>query len=325
LIAERDCAARGPGRGEERRGRIFNIQKFSLHDGSGIRTLAFLKGCPLACRWCSNPEGQSPFPELAFNPSKCIGTIECGRCVRSCTAGAIAHSADGKVRIHREVCSNCGECVDACPSTALELLGKCMGVDEVLAVVEEDSSFYARSGGGLTLSGGEPLAQAGFAREILKAARSRGIHTALETSGHGKWDDLREVCRHVDEVFYDVKSMDSAKHEEHVGVGNRRILANLRKLAEHLPDLRIVIRTPIVPGFNDLPGDVEAIADFIAGLPGSRRYELLPYHGFGAPKYRQLGRRYLLGELESPSEERMRRLREVAGAEGSGARTPADP
>ncbi len=310
--------ARDPGRGAESRGLIFNIQKFSLHDGSGIRTLVFLQGCPLACRWCSNPEGQVHLPELAFNASKCIGTVECGKCVPACGARAIVHSDDGKVEIDRERCNDCGDCVDACPARALELFGRTMSVDEVMGVVEEDSSFYARSGGGLTLSGGEPLAQAGFALALLKAARSRGIDTALETSGHCRWEDLKDVCRHVDQVFFDIKSVDCAKHEDHVGVGNRRILGNLRKLCEHFPDLSIVVRTPIVPGFNDSPGDVGAIADFVKELPGPRRYELLPYHGFGESKYRQLGKEYPLRELEAPSEQQMARLREVAGAVPAG-------
>lgn len=296
------------------RGLIFNIQKFSLHDGSGIRTLVFLQGCPLACSWCSNPEGQARSPELAFDVNKCIGTVECDRCLRACGAGAIADSEDGKVQIDRKLCNDCGDCVDACPSTALELLGRQMSVAEVMAVVEEDSSFYARSGGGLTLSGGEPLAQAGFAVELLKAARSRGIDTALETSGHCRWEDLQNLCRHVDQVFYDVKSADSARHEDHVKVGNGLILRNLRKLCEHFPDLPIVVRTPIIPGFNDSPGDVAAIARLVSDLPGSRRHELLPYHGFGEPKYRRLGKEYPLRDLEPPSEEEMARLREVAGA-----------
>lgn len=303
-----------PGSGEESRGLIFNIQKFSLHDGSGIRTLVFLKGCPLACRWCSNPEGQGRSPELAFDANKCIGIAECDRCAAACRAGAIAESDDGKVRIDRDLCDDCGDCVDACPGVALELLGRSMSVAEILDAVEEDSSFYARSGGGLTLSGGEPLTQARFAARLLDAARGRGIDTALETSGQCRWEDLREVCRRVDQVFYDVKSADSAKHEDYVHVGNGLILENLRRLCEQFPDLPVVVRTPIIPGFNDSPGDVRAIADLVRGLSGSRRLELLPYHGFGEPKYRRLGKDYSLRELEPPTEAQMARLRGVAGA-----------
>jgi len=312
------CGAARSDRGAENRGLIFNIQKFSLHDGSGIRTLVFLQGCPLACRWCSNPEGQARSPKLAFDVNKCIGTNECDLCVPVCGAGAIARSGDGRVQVDRELCSDCGDCADVCPSMALELLGRTMSVDEVLDAVEEDSSFYVRSGGGLTVSGGEPLSQARFAAELLQAARSRGIGTALETSGHCRWEDLRDVCSYVDQVFYDVKSADSSKHEDHVNVGNGVILRNLRKLCEHFPDLPIVVRTPVIPGFNDSPEDVGAIAQLVSDLPGSRRHELLPYHGFGEPKYRRLGKDYPLRDLEAPTEGQMARLREVAGTDGSG-------
>jgi pyruvate formate lyase activating enzyme len=303
-----------PVRGAGNRGLVFNVQKFSLHDGSGIRTLVFLQGCPLACRWCSNPEGQACSPTLAFDLNKCIGTSECGLCVPACGAGAIAHGRDGKVQIDRVLCNDCGECVDACPSQALEQLGKFMSVEEVLDTVEEDGSFYARSGGGLTLSGGEPLSQARFAVELLKAARSRGIDTALETSGHCRWEDLQDACGYLDQVFYDIKSADSARHEAHVKVGNELILRNLRKLCERFPDLPVVVRTPIIPGFNDSSGDVGTIARLVNDLPGAPRHELLPYHGFGEPKYRRLGKEYSLCELEPPSEERMASLREAAGA-----------
>jgi pyruvate formate lyase activating enzyme len=303
-----------PGRGAGKRGLIFNIQKFSLHDGSGIRTLVFLQGCPLACRWCSNPEGQVRSPKLAFDANKCIGTAECDRCREVCAEQAIAASEEGGVRIERELCNDCGDCVDACPSMALTLMGRSMSVDEVMEAVEEDSSFYARSGGGMTLSGGEPLTQARFAVELLSAARSRGIDTALETSGHCRWEDLRDACRHLDQVFFDVKTLDSARHEDFVQVGNRLILDNLRRLCEHFPDLDIVVRTPIIPGFNDSPEEVSAVAAFVKDLPGSPRYELLPYHGFGGPKYRQLDWEYPLTDIEPPSEEQMARLRRSAGA-----------
>jgi pyruvate formate lyase activating enzyme len=310
-----DAAARAPGAGAESRGLIFNIQKFSLHDGSGIRTLVFLQGCPLACRWCSNPEGQARLPVLAFDVNKCIGTAECDRCLQACAEKAIACSGDGRVRIERELCNDCGKCAEICPSLALTLLGRTMSVGEVLDAVEEDGSFYARSGGGLTLSGGEPLSQPRFAGELLKTARSRGIGTALETSGHCRWEDLQEVCRYADQVFYDVKCLDPARHEDHVRVGNRLILENLRRLCEQFPDLPVVVRTPIIPGFNDSPEDVAAVAGFVRDLPGSRSHELLPYHGFGGPKYRQLGWEYPLEDLEAPTEERMARLREIAGAD----------
>ena len=291
------------------RGLVFNIQKFSVHDGAGIRTLIFLKGCPLACDWCSNPEGQSYSQELAYNADKCIGVSECDFCRRVCEPNAIRVRDDGKVDIDRTACTECGNCVEACPSRALELFGTYMSVDEVIKVVEEDSSFYARSGGGLTLSGGEPVSQAQFVVELLKAAAGRGIDTALETSGLCNWNDLEEICRHVNQVFYDIKSMDAEKHKRATGVDNRPILENFRRLRETFPDLPVIVRTPVVPGFNDSPDDIKAIADFLDRVAPSAEYELLAYHRFGEPKYHQLGKQYPLPDLEPPAKEDMEKLR----------------
>jgi pyruvate formate lyase activating enzyme len=303
----------GVERGDPDRGLVFNIQKFSLHDGSGIRTLVFLKGCPLACRWCSNPESQSFAPELAYNAEKCIGTDECGECRPVCASGAIGERGDGKVEIDRGLCDDCGECVDRCPSRALELFGKSMSVDEVIGVVEEDGGFYARSGGGLTVSGGEPLSQAAFVSRLLQRARGRGIDTALETSGLCGWTDLREACAHLDQLFFDVKCLDPARHERGAGVANAVILANLRRVCEEFPELAITVRTPVVPGFNDSAEEIGAIARFLEALRGDLCYELLPYHRFGEVKYRQLGRAYPLPDLAPPSPQHMKRLREEMG------------
>lgn len=303
----------GLDRGDPDRGVVFNIQKFSLHDGSGIRTLVFLKGCPLACRWCSNPESQSFSPELAYNAEKCIGSAECDECRSVCGPGAIGERGDGKVEIDRGLCDDCGECVDRCPSQALELFGRSMSVDEVIGVVEEDGSFYARSGGGLTVSGGEPLSQATFVGRLLQRARSRGIDTALETSGLCGWPDLRGSCGHLDQLFFDIKCLDPIRHERGTGVVNPVILENLRRVREGFPELPITVRTPVVPGFNDSAEEIGAIARFLESLPGHLSYELLPYHRFGEVKYRQLGREYPLPELAPPSPEQMKRLRELMG------------
>lgn len=306
-----------PDKTDSDKGLVFNIQKFSLHDGSGIRTLVFLKGCPLACTWCSNPEGQSYSLELAYNENKCIGTDECTMCAEACRQGAVRESDDGKIEIDRALCDNCGECVEACPSKALELFGKYMSVDEVISVVEEDSGFYARSGGGLTLSGGEALSQIGFVVRLLKTAQSRGINTALETSGLCSWGDLENACRHVNHVFYDIKSMDPAKHKTATGIDNKLILENFRRLCGNFPELSVTVRTPVVPGFNDSPDDIKAITDFVHSMPGSCDYELLAYHRFGGPKYQQLGKEYTLQDLELPTEERMVILTEIARLEGT--------
>ncbi len=209
-------------------------------------------------------------------------------------------------------CEACARCVRACPAEAFELHGETLSVEDVLAEVEEDGVFYARSGGGLTVSGGEPLVQAAFAARLLAAARERGFDTALETSGCGRWDDLERMCRHANQVFYDVKALDPERHRYGTGVSNERILANLRQLCEAFPELPIVVRTPVVPGFNDDPASIRAIAGFLETLPRPVRYELLPYHGFGEPKYAQLGRSYELSGLEPPDPARMAELERVA-------------
>jgi len=294
------------------RGLIFDIQKFSLHDGEGIRTLVFFKGCPLACAWCSNPESQVYSAELVYARDRCIGTSECDRCLSACERGAIGTDSDGKVAIDRKRCDDCGECTHVCPSGALEISGEFMGVDDVIRAVEEDGAFYVRSGGGLTLSGGEPLSQIGFVKELLVTARGRGLDTAIETSGLCAWKSLEAVAPHIDQIFYDIKCMDPEKHERATGVSNEVILENFRKLRRHFPETALVVRTPVIPGVNDTEEDIRSIVEFIEGAGGAADYELLRYHEFGAPKYRKLGRAYPLDRAEPPSEERMDALEEIA-------------
>ena len=293
-------------------GLIFNIQKFSLHDGSGIRTLVFLKGCPLRCRWCSNPEGQVGYPELAYNKNNCIGTAECSWCIRVCKSGAIKEDSNGKVEIRRKLCDNCGDCVEVCPSKALEILGRYMSVEEVIAIVEEDSTFYARSGGGLTLGGGDPLFQPEFATRLLKLAQDRGIDTAIETTGHGDWQDLKDICLYANTIFFDIKCIDSVKHKRETGFTNELILENFQELSKSFDRLSIVARTPVIPGFNDTKTDIEAIVVFIQGGTANCNYELLPYHSFGESKYNQLGKKYSLTGLKPPSAGHMNSLRIIA-------------
>lgn len=297
---------------DTQRGLVFNIQKFSLHDGAGIRTLVFLKGCPLACRWCANPEGISPAVDLAYDPKKCIGTKECIRCRDVCEADAIRVRKDGKVEIDRERCTSCGLCADVCPSRALDAVGKWMTAEEVIRVVEEDGSFYARSGGGLTVSGGEPLLQAGYVVELLRKAQGRGIHTALETSGLCPWEDLERACGQANQVFFDVKTVDPEKHRQGTGTGNERILENLRRLCARFSGIPVIVRTPIIPGLNDTPAEITSILAFLRTLPRAVEYELLPYHGFGEPKYEQLGRAYRMRGLKPPSPEQMAALMKLA-------------
>lgn len=273
-------------------GYTFNIQRYSVHDGPGIRTIVFLKGCPLKCQWCANPESQYVQPELAYNHNKCIGTQECQFCFRACNKGAIEEQ-EGKITINRELCDNCGKCADICPSKALNMYGKLMAVKEAIDLVEQDSSFYTRSGGGITLSGGEPVLQTDFAVGLLTEAKKRRMNTAIETCGYAEWDKLERVCELVDTILYDIKCMDSDRHKQFTGVNNELILSNFQKLCERFPSKSILVRTPVIPGFNDTEEDILAIIDFIRGMPNVK-YEILGYHRLGEPKYTYIGKEYPL-------------------------------
>ena len=297
---------------EASKGLVFNIQKFSLHDGPGIRTIVFLKGCPLACLWCSNPEGQSRKPELIHSCDRCIGTDECDRCVAVCIDQAIRKDGRGGLVVDRSRCDGCGDCAYVCPSEALQVSGQWVSVDDVLRIVEEDDAFYTRSGGGLTLSGGEPLSQGPFILALLRAARSRGIDTAIETSGLCNWKTMREAAPLADRIFFDIKCLDAEKHARATGVSNTTILENFRRLRQELPEVDVVVRTPVIPGVNDSVEDIQAIAAFVEEAGGASAYEVLPYHGFGAPKYEKLGKHYRLSHLEPPSAAHMQALSEVA-------------
>ena len=288
---------------------VFDIQKFSVHDGPGIRTLIFMKGCPLRCRWCSNPESQNYHPEVALSESRCIG---CGRCEDICPTDAIIPLADGKIRIERSRCNNCGKCAEVCPAKAIRLFGEYMSIHDVLRVVEEDSPFYWRSGGGITVSGGEPLLQAQFVNELLKECRHCGIDIAVEICGHAAWEDVRKVCTYADLIFYDIKHMDPSKHKAFTGVSNELILGNIERISKHFREIPIIVRTPIVPGFTDSEANIEDIVDFLKCVESLKKYELLSYHGFGEAKYNQLGRAYELSGLQPPSQEHMAKLIEIA-------------
>jgi pyruvate formate lyase activating enzyme len=239
-----------------------------------------------------------------------------------CKTGAIQKGGEGKVTLDRKACSNCGDCVDACPAKALERFGRDMQVADVIRVVEEDSNFYSRSGGGVTLGGGEPLSQADFAARLLKKARTRGIHTAIETSGYCDWADLERVCRHVDQIFFDIKSMDPEMHKHHTGVSNRLILENFRKLCNAFPKTPIVVRTPVIPGFNASVEDIRAIVDYLNGISGTVHYELLPYHGFGEQKYPRIGRLYQLPQIKPPTPALMKTLNRIAVLKSSHRPSP---
>ena len=282
-------------------GLIFNIQQYSVHDGPGIRTTVFLKGCPLRCRWCCNPESMQSYAEVAYKPEKCIGTDVCDLCKRTCKVGAITDAAAGRISINRALCNNCLECSDACPAEALHTFGSQMTVQEVIKVVEADRAFYTRSGGGMTVSGGEPLMQSDFTVALLKEAKKHRIATTIETSGYADWAKLEEVARLLKFIIFDIKHMDDAKHREFTGVSNVLILENFARLRSSFPDLEILVRTPIIPGFNDSEEAVSKVIEFIKDMPNVK-YEILPYHPLGQSKYGFLGRDFPMGEIKLTDE-----------------------
>jgi pyruvate formate lyase activating enzyme len=291
------------------KGIVFNIQKYSVHDGPGIRTVVFLKGCPLSCKWCSNPESQSFKPQLAYNEKKCITLSQCIRCGEVCTAGALVQGDNDKIKVIWDNCTNCLACTEVCPAEALIAYGEEKNVKEVIDQVEKDVSFYARSGGGLTLSGGEPLAQPEFAIALLKEAKLRYMKSAIETCGNVKKEDLLEACKYCNMIMFDIKTMDSTKHKEVTGHGNERILENFSAIREIYPKLPIRVRTPVIPGFNDTEEDIQAIVDFLKDK--NVEFELLAYHRLGTQKYINIGREYPLGEI-SLDNDKFLALRKVA-------------
>ena len=270
-------------------GSVFDIQRFSLHDGPGIRTIVFLKGCPLSCLWCSNPESQNRKPVILYKASDCL---HCGRCITVCKRGAISPGC--KTWIDRDKCSGCGECVNACPAGALVLKGRTMSVQQVIRELKKDATTYRRSGGGITLSGGEPLVQYRFASELLQACKGQGWNTAIETTGVGTSEAIEAVIPYVDTVLLDVKHMDEEKHRQFTGITNETALKNALRISQIS---RTVVRVPVIPGFNYSAGEIRAIAEYAKTLMGVRTIHLLPYHSFGENKYDLMGRDYLLKDI----------------------------
>ena len=296
-------------------GQIFNIQRYCVHDGQGIRTILFFKGRPLRCRWCSNPESQSFHTELAFNATHCLKKKDCGFCEDACLAHAISFVAgDTLPEITRERCvpASChADCTERCHAGALKVFGRSITVEEALREIEKDAVFYQRNSGGLTVSGGEPTAQPEFLMELLKEAESRYLNTAMETCGYAPYEILREVAAHLDTFIIDLKHLDPVLHKANTGVDNALILDNIKKLSSEFRDLPILIRTPVIPGFNDSEKAVEGICCFIENLEGRRiSYELLAYHRLGMQKYTQLGKSYSLRDrsLDKSLMERLKRL-----------------
>jgi len=287
---------------------ISKIERFSVHDGPGIRTLVVLKGCPLKCLWCSSPYTQNPGQELLYVKRNCQG---CGICIPSCPQKAIAMDADNKyVKTDRSVCTGCGNCVSVCPNGAREISGRHYTSEELLHELEKDAVFFRRSGGGVTIGGGEPTMQAEFVRDILFRCRRLHIHTAMETSGFTSWTKFSSILEHLDLLYMDIKHMEEKKHIEITGVSNRLILQNARNASEHN---EIILRLPVIPGLNDSEKNILKTASFARSLGKNiLRLELLPYHQFGEHGYDELERTYTLEKIKEPPDEHMKRLQEIA-------------
>jgi len=310
---------------KELTGKVFDIQGFTVNDGPGIRTEIFLKGCPLSCLWCHSPESQAPYSQVAWYEVRCIGVEDCGKCLEVCPRkalkkGEIVYSQTQKAEIQiislaREACDNCGKCAEVCPSGALAMVGTDMTVDELMARIDKDRPFYRRSGGGVTVSGGEPMLQYRFTRALLKECKAKGLNTCLDTSGYAKWEHFKEVLEYVDLVLYDIKHMDTEQSRVLTGVPNELILENARKMAAGGTAMQV--RIPIVPGYNDSEENLRATSQFCLELgPAVKLVQILPYHRLGAVKYGRLQRKYELESLEPPSDEHMNRCKQLIESYG---------
>lgn len=294
---------------------IFNIQTYSIHDGPGIRVTVFEKGCPLRCKWCANPESNSPEPQLMTYLAKCTA---CGRCIKYCPQGAISIGEKGGrpyAKTDREKCTSCGGCIEICPNEAREIAGENMTVREVLKKVSRDKLFMDASGGGMTISGGECLMHPDFTEALLYAAREAGIHTAVESCSFASKSVIEKVHRYVDLALLDIKHMDSKEHERLVGVPNEVILDNI-KYIYHTLKKKVVIRVPTIPGCNDSDDNIRATAEFVKNeLGGDVSVHLLPYHRLGESKNESLGREMDL-TIDIPSDEHMQHLKGIVEAYG---------
>jgi pyruvate formate lyase activating enzyme len=294
-------------------GLLLDIDKFASHDGPGIRTTVFLKGCPLSCIWCHSPESRLAGPELIYQPDRCMG---CWVCVEVCPHHALrvegepGHQA---VTLDRSLCDVCGECAEVCYHGALKVAGRTVTVGELAAEVQKDIAFFRSSGGGVTLSGGEPARQARFSYHFLRACQEAGIHTALETTGYAQWEVMAALASVTDLFLYDVKFVDPELHRRYTGVPNRVILDNLRRLAERGSEVHV--RVPCIAGVNDSPEQIAAVSRLVSSM-GLSQIVLLPYNGAAEAKYEWLGRDFALKDTVTQSEETMNELADICRQDG---------
>ncbi len=295
-----------------REARIFNIQRFSTEDGPGIRTTVFFKGCPLSCVWCHNPEGISPRPQLLWYAARCIGARDC---LKRCPENALELTPNGMI-IHRDLCTACGECEDACPAAALEVVGKPWTLEALVTEVKKDEAFFRNSDGGITLGGGEPMMQAGFVEAFLRRCKAEGLSTALDTSGVAPWERYEEVLPHVDLLLLDLKQMDPAKHLEVAGVPLEPILENAKRLGGTATP--VWVRTPVIPGYTDSRENIEQVARFIAeNMPCVERYDLLAFNNLCTGQYERLGVPFALKDVPLVKREELDALKQTAEKAGA--------
>lgn len=291
------------------KGNVFNIQKFSIHDGPGIRTTVFLKGCPLACKWCHNPESLSREKQILINHDKCI---RCGTCIKICPTNALYIKED-KLNLNKCLCNYCGDCEIVCIQEAIEVVGKEMTDDEVIAEVEKDKVFYDVTGGGVTFSGGEPFYQPKFLAALVRKAKEKSLHVTIDTSGMTLWENIENVLDYVDLYLYDLKMIDSEKHKKYIGSNNKIILENLKRLDKELDKREgsINLRLIMLKGINDSEEDINLILDFISDLNNISQINLLEYHTMGREKYSRLNLEYEMSGDEKPDDYRLKSIKKI--------------
>jgi len=286
-------------------GFISDIKRYAIHDGPGIRTTIFLKGCPLRCWWCHNPEGISHENELMFFEYKCM---QCRTCTHVCPVGAITFENNIQ-HINRQICNYCGICSEACPTGALILVGRRITIEELMKEIEKDILFYDNSEGGVTFSGGEPLFQHRFLREALKECKKRDLHTVLDTSGYAPKDVFSSVLDYVDVFLYDLKLADDEEHKKYTGVSNNLIKDNLRMLVDIGRGNDVILRFPVIPGITDTEKNIDGLMEFISSLKGINEIDLLPFHDV-SEKYNRLGKQYKMPVNKAPSREKLKHIKE---------------